>query len=51
MGVGPEVAVAVCVPRSVELVVALHAVVLGGHYVPVDTEAPVDQVGSMFDSR
>ncbi|HNP59097.1 MAG TPA: amino acid adenylation domain-containing protein, partial [Gordonia sp. (in: high G+C Gram-positive bacteria)] len=51
LGVGPEVAVAVCVPRSVELVVALHAVVAaGGHYVPVDTEAPVDRVGSMFDS-
>lgn len=40
-GVGPESAVAVSVPRSVELLVAVHAVWLaGGQYVPVETDAP-----------
>ncbi|MEZ5210151.1 non-ribosomal peptide synthase/polyketide synthase [Gordonia sp. (in: high G+C Gram-positive bacteria)] len=44
-GVGPEVAVAVCAERSVELMVAVHAVVAaGGQYVPVDPDAPADRV-------
>ncbi|WP_415270932.1 amino acid adenylation domain-containing protein [Gordonia amicalis] len=44
-GVGPDVAVAVCVPRSVEMLVAVHGSVLaGGHHVPVDPEAPADVV-------
>ncbi|ETA04625.1 hypothetical protein V525_23105, partial [Gordonia alkanivorans CGMCC 6845] len=44
-GVGPDVAVAVCVPRSVEMLVAVHGSMLaGGHYVPVDPEAPADVV-------
>ncbi len=43
-GVGPDVAVAVCVPRSVELLVAIHAIAAaGGHYVPIDTEAPIER--------
>ncbi|GAC71058.1 non-ribosomal peptide synthetase, partial [Gordonia soli] len=47
-GVGPEVAVGVCIPRSVELLVAVHAVVAaGGAYVPIDPEAPADQVAHM----
>ncbi|MEY9857116.1 amino acid adenylation domain-containing protein [Catenulispora sp. GAS73] len=45
-GVGAEVRVAVLVPRSVESVVALLAVLkAGGVYVPVDVEAPVERVG------
>ncbi|GAC78165.1 non-ribosomal peptide synthase domain TIGR01720/amino acid adenylation domain-containing protein [Gordonia malaquae] len=44
-GVGPDVAVAVVMPRSVELLVAIHAVTAaGGHYMPVDTDAPADRV-------
>ncbi|MFZ1910736.1 MAG: amino acid adenylation domain-containing protein, partial [Propionicimonas sp.] len=48
-GVGPEVAVAVAVPRSVEMLVGVHAVVAaGGQYVPVDVGTPVDRVGYML---
>ena len=50
-GVGPDVAVAVCIPRSVELIVAIHAVVAaGGQYVPVDTSAPADRVEYMMST-
>ncbi|GED99905.1 hypothetical protein nbrc107696_03520 [Gordonia spumicola] len=48
-GVGPDVAVAVCIPRSVELMVAIHAVVAaGGQYVPVDPSAPAERVEYML---
>ncbi|QKT08192.1 amino acid adenylation domain-containing protein [Gordonia sp. X0973] len=51
LGVGPEDAVAVCMPRSVEMLVALHAIVAaGGQYVPVDTEAPPERTQQMFDT-
>ncbi|UPW15718.1 amino acid adenylation domain-containing protein [Gordonia amicalis] len=44
-GVGPDVPVAVAIPRSVELLVAVHAVVAaGGHYVPIDVDAPADRL-------
>ncbi|WP_137811337.1 non-ribosomal peptide synthetase, partial [Gordonia sp. GAMMA] len=44
-GVGPDVAVAVAVPRSVEMLVAIHGIVLaGGTYVPIDPEAPAEVV-------
>ncbi|MFT4199145.1 amino acid adenylation domain-containing protein, partial [Gordonia sp. (in: high G+C Gram-positive bacteria)] len=47
-GIGPEDAVAVCMPRGVELLVAIHAVTAaGGQYVPIDTEAPADRAASM----
>ncbi|MDH3026640.1 amino acid adenylation domain-containing protein [Gordonia alkanivorans] len=50
-GVGPEDSVAVSIPRSVELVVAIHAVLAaGGQYVPVATDAPVDRVRYMIDT-
>ncbi|MCX4471584.1 non-ribosomal peptide synthetase [Micromonospora sp. NBC_01655] len=40
-GVVPEVAVAICLPRSIELVIAMLAVFkAGGTYVPLDPEHP-----------
>ena len=44
-GVGPDVFVALCMERSVEMVVGLWAVLkAGGAYVPLNTEDPVDRV-------
>ncbi|WP_436494699.1 amino acid adenylation domain-containing protein [Actinokineospora sp. HUAS TT18] len=48
-GVGPEVTVALCVERSVDLVVALLAVwKAGGAYVPLDPSWPVDRLRYML---
>lgn len=42
-GVGPETTVAVSLPRSVDLVVAVHAVIAaGGAFVLLDPDAPAD---------
>jgi len=50
MGVGPEVLVAVCMERSLELVVALYAVVkAGGAYVPIDPDYPQERVAFMLE--
>nr|WP_307814813.1 non-ribosomal peptide synthetase [Gordonia sp. BP-119] len=50
-GVGPEVAVGVCIPRSVELVLAIHAVVMaGGSYVSIDPSTPPERVAAMVDA-
>ncbi|MEU6749061.1 amino acid adenylation domain-containing protein [Spirillospora sp. NPDC046719] len=49
-GVGPERVVAVALPRSVELVVALLAVLkAGGAYLPLDLEYPEDRLAFMVD--
>ncbi|NYD44504.1 amino acid adenylation domain-containing protein/non-ribosomal peptide synthase protein (TIGR01720 family) [Actinomadura luteofluorescens] len=48
-GVGPDVPVAVCLERSVELLVALLAVVkAGGCYVPLDPEYPQARIASLI---
>ncbi|MFB9235708.1 amino acid adenylation domain-containing protein [Plantactinospora siamensis] len=50
LGVRPEVLVAVAVPRSVELVVALLAVLrAGGAYLPLDVTYPTERLGFMLD--
>ena len=49
-GVGPDAAVGVCIDRSVEMLVAIHAIVAaGGNYVPLDTDSPVDRTRYMLD--
>ncbi|WP_345349110.1 amino acid adenylation domain-containing protein, partial [Rhodococcus olei] len=51
VGVGPESLVAVAMRRSVDLLVAIHAVVTaGGAYVPVDPDQPVERVGHILDT-
>ncbi|MEO9330057.1 amino acid adenylation domain-containing protein, partial [Gordonia aurantiaca] len=50
-GAGPENGVVVCIPRSVELVLAIHAVVAAGaQYVPVAPGTPADRVRHMLDT-
>ncbi|GAA1673517.1 amino acid adenylation domain-containing protein [Streptomyces yatensis] len=49
-GVGPEGCVAIAVPRSPELVVALLAVVkTGAAYLPVDPDYPADRIRLMLE--
>ncbi|AKJ29465.1 non-ribosomal peptide synthetase [Caldimonas brevitalea] len=50
LGVGPERKVALCLPRSHELVVAILAVLkAGGAYVPLDTAAPAGRQGQVLE--
>ncbi|MFJ6632533.1 amino acid adenylation domain-containing protein [Streptomyces sp. NPDC091376] len=47
-GVGPEKVVGIAVPRSFELLVAIHAVVrAGGAYLPLDLSLPADRLTYM----
>ncbi|MEV0414696.1 amino acid adenylation domain-containing protein [Streptomyces sp. NPDC050448] len=49
-GAGPERMIAVKIPRSVDLMVAIYAVVkAGAAYVPIDTELPEDRVRLVLD--
>ncbi|MEV4251480.1 amino acid adenylation domain-containing protein, partial [Streptosporangium canum] len=50
LGVGPERFVALVVPRSVDLVVAVVAVAkAGGAYVPIDPGYPAERVGHIVE--
>ncbi|MGW0374201.1 amino acid adenylation domain-containing protein, partial [Streptomyces coeruleorubidus] len=49
LGVGPDVLVALCLPRSEHLVVAVLAVLkAGGAYVPVDPASPADRLAHIL---
>lgn len=52
-GVGPDVLVAVCIERSLDLIVGLLGVLkAGGAYVPLDAAYPRERLGMMIeDSR
>ncbi|MFC8935836.1 non-ribosomal peptide synthase/polyketide synthase, partial [Rhodococcus sp. NPDC057135] len=51
IGVGPEVTVALNLRRSVELVVAMYAVVkAGGAYVPLDPDQPGERTAHVLES-
>ncbi len=50
-GVGPETLVVLAMPRSIELVVAMYAVLrAGGAYVPVDPEHPAERSRHILDT-
>ncbi|MFD9647092.1 amino acid adenylation domain-containing protein, partial [Streptomyces sp. NPDC059082] len=50
-GVGPESVVAVALPRSFDLLIALHAVVrAGGAYLPLDLTLPADRLTHMCET-
>ncbi|GAD82059.1 non-ribosomal peptide synthetase [Nocardia asteroides NBRC 15531] len=50
-GVGPETPVAVAVPRGIDLLVVLHAVLAaGGVYVPIDPAQPADRIGHVLET-
>ncbi len=48
-GVGPESLVALAIPRSIDLLVAMYAVVTaGGAYVPLDPAHPLERTASVL---
>ncbi len=50
MGIGPDILVGICLPRSLELVIALLAVLKsGGAYVPLDPGYPQERLNYMLD--
>ncbi|WP_407445612.1 non-ribosomal peptide synthase/polyketide synthase [Rhodococcus sp. (in: high G+C Gram-positive bacteria)] len=50
LGVGPETNVAIAMERSIDAVIAVHAVVAaGGAYVPVDPGQPAERISHVFE--
>ncbi|HEY0510454.1 MAG TPA: amino acid adenylation domain-containing protein [Thermoanaerobaculia bacterium] len=50
MGVGPETCVALCLERSLEMIVAILGVLkAGGAYVPLDPVLPAERLGFLLD--
>ena len=50
LGIGSNALVAICMERSIEMVVSLLAVLqAGGAYVPIDPEYPAERVAFMID--
>ncbi|MDJ0392785.1 amino acid adenylation domain-containing protein [Rhodococcus sp. G-MC3] len=50
LGVGPEDRVALSISRSVELLIAMYAIVeAGGAYVPLDPSHPADRIAYVLD--
>ncbi|NJR70056.1 MAG: AMP-binding protein [Synechococcales cyanobacterium CRU_2_2] len=49
LGVGPEVLVGICIPRSLSMVIALLAILkAGGAYLPLDAEYPPERLRYML---
>lgn len=50
LGVGPEVLVAICMDRSIDMIVAILATAKsGGAWLPLDPSYPVDRLGLMLE--
>ena len=51
LGIGPEVPVAICIDKSVELLVAVLGVMKSsGFYVPIDPSYPQDRIAYMLEN-
>ncbi|HSS01494.1 MAG TPA: amino acid adenylation domain-containing protein [Kofleriaceae bacterium] len=49
LGVGPDRLVAICLPRSAEMIVAIVAILkAGGAYVPLDPSSPADRLAQVI---
>ncbi|MDX2090405.1 MAG: amino acid adenylation domain-containing protein, partial [Kofleriaceae bacterium] len=49
LGIGPEVRVAICVRRSLDMIVSVLGILkAGGAYVPIDASYPIDRIAFML---
>ena len=50
LGVGPEIFVCICMERSLDMVLAIYAIIkAGGAYIPIDPDYPEDRVKYMLE--